>query len=65
MVPFHFGNAAAINPHCQYQPIDINQYGHQDFQNPPNIVTKGGQLQTELKVHYTGPATIGVTRRHH
>ncbi len=26
--------AQAINPHCLYQPIDINQYGHQDFQNP-------------------------------
>jgi hypothetical protein len=40
----------ASNP-CAYQEIDINKYGHQEFQNPPNITPQNGIPPTPHVFH--------------
>ncbi|MCP5251199.1 MAG: multicopper oxidase domain-containing protein [Burkholderiales bacterium] len=49
--------AETIQPHCAYLPIDINQYGKQPFQNPPDIRAQNGSLDTTMTVQYTDAAT--------
>src|SRR5690606_7840891 len=49
--------AETIQPHCAYLPIDINQYGKQPFQNPPDIRAQNGSLDTTMTVQYTDAVT--------
>lgn len=49
--------AEDIQPHCAYLPININEYGKQPFQNPPEIRANNGQLDTAFTVQYTDPKT--------
>lgn len=48
---------AENNPACAYQNIDPAQYGKQPFQNPPEIVSVNGSLNTDMSVKYTDPLT--------
>ena len=48
------------NPLCDYKPINIKQYGYAPFQNPPDIPSKNGALNTTLNVQYTDPKTTSI-----
>jgi FtsP/CotA-like multicopper oxidase with cupredoxin domain len=53
---------------CPFVPIDPVKYGNKPFQNPPEIRSTQGRLQTTLAVKYTDPKTTmlggcGVTLR--
>jgi len=53
---------------CAYKQIDPAKYGNKPFQNPPEVTSKGGSLNTNLVVRYTDPNTTtiggcGVTLR--
>ena len=58
------GNSLALaeenNPLCDYKPINIKQYGYAPFQNPPDIPSKNGVLNTTLTVQFTDPKTTSV-----
>ncbi|HEU0015070.1 MAG TPA: multicopper oxidase family protein, partial [Longimicrobium sp.] len=41
---------------CAYVPIDVDRYGKQPFQNPPELRAVNGRLETNLEVRYTDPA---------
>ena len=45
---------------CPYQPIDVNNpaIAGMPFQNPPELRSKDGVLQSDLAVEYTDPATV-------
>ena len=45
---------------CEYQEIDVAKFGRKPFQNPPEIISKNGSLQTQLGVQYTDPNTVSV-----
>jgi FtsP/CotA-like multicopper oxidase with cupredoxin domain len=45
---------------CAYVPIDIDRYGKQPFQNPPEIRATDGRLETDLVVRYTDPRTTSL-----
>lgn len=40
---------------CPFAAIDIDKYGRQDFQNPPDKRSHEGRLETTLAVQYTDP----------
>jgi len=45
-------------PRCAYLPIDIDKYGKQPFQNPPDIRAVNGETDTTFTVQFTdGKAT--------
>jgi len=58
-LPFNV-QAANIQPGCEYKDIDIEKYGKQPFQNPPEIVSDKGVLDTKLTVHYTNSKTTSI-----
>lgn len=60
MLSSSFVVAGDINPNCDYKPIDINKYGHQPFQNPPDIRAQNGKLNTTLNVQFTDPKTTSI-----
>ncbi|HEU0297931.1 MAG TPA: multicopper oxidase domain-containing protein, partial [Longimicrobium sp.] len=45
---------------CAYVPVDIDRYGRQPFQNPPEIRAQNGVLRTDLRVEYTDPRTTSL-----
>jgi FtsP/CotA-like multicopper oxidase with cupredoxin domain len=45
---------------CAFQPIDVDRYGKQPFQNPPEVRAVNGRLQTTLAVQYTDPARTSI-----
>ena len=49
-----------VIPACAYQDIDVKKYGYAPFQNPPDIHSKGGVLDTRLNAQYTDPATVSI-----
>lgn len=51
---------ADTNPLCAYDKIDVNKYGHQPFQNPPEIRSSNGVLTTPLEVKFTDPKTTSI-----
>ncbi|HET9229278.1 MAG TPA: multicopper oxidase domain-containing protein, partial [Thermoanaerobaculia bacterium] len=59
------GLAAQIPPPpsvpCPFQEIDIDKYGRQPFQNPPDESARGGHLKTTVTVRLTDPkrTTLG------
>lgn len=59
-----FGSSSAlagkIHSPCSYHPIDIDKYGKQPFQNPPELHPQNGRLETELTVQYTDPKTTSI-----
>lgn len=50
----------ALNPLCAFKPINVDQYGHKPFQNPPEIKSQNGMLNTTLTVQYTDPKTTSI-----
>lgn len=50
----------SIIPACAYRNIDIQKYGYAPFQNPPDIRSKEGMLDTSFTVQYTDPATTSI-----
>jgi FtsP/CotA-like multicopper oxidase with cupredoxin domain len=52
--------AFAEKPGCEYKDIDVQRYGGKPFQNPPEIVARGGMLSTALVTRYTDPAKISI-----
>lgn len=48
------------NPGCAYEPIDVEKYGKKPFQNPPEIRSANGRLETDLVVQYTDPRTTSL-----
>ena len=50
----------SVIPACAYQDIDIQKYGYAPFQNPPEIRSKDGVLDTSFTVQYTDPATTSI-----
>ena len=46
-------------PGCDEAPIDINQYGGEDFQNPEEILSENGVLSTTLVVRYADNQIAG------
>jgi len=51
---------SALNPLCAFKPINLDQYGHKPFQNPPEIKSQNGMLNTTLGVQYTDPKTTSI-----
>lgn len=52
---------AGKNHHgCEYKPIDVDKYGKQPFQNPPDLRAQNGRLETTLSVRYTDPKTTSI-----
>ena len=51
--------AATANP-CAYKSIDLNKYGGEDFQNPPQLKSSNGVLKMGLDVKYTDPAKVSI-----
>lgn len=45
---------------CAYVPVDVDRYGGQPFQNPPEIRSVNGRLQTTLVVRYTNPDSVSL-----
>jgi FtsP/CotA-like multicopper oxidase with cupredoxin domain len=45
---------------CAYVPIDVETYGKKPFQNPPEIRSANGRLETNLVVQYTDPRTTSL-----
>lgn len=45
---------------CPFQEIDIDRYGRQPFQNPPDERSRDGQLKTTSTVRYTDPKTTSL-----
>ena len=45
---------------CAYKPIDVARYGNKPFQNPPELRSRNGRLETVLRVEYTNPATTSL-----
>ncbi|HWK89722.1 MAG TPA: multicopper oxidase domain-containing protein, partial [Longimicrobium sp.] len=45
---------------CAYVPIDVERYGKQPFQNPPELRSADGRLETDLVVQYTDPRTTSL-----
>jgi FtsP/CotA-like multicopper oxidase with cupredoxin domain len=52
--------ASASHPGCEYKDIDVSQYGELPFQNPPEVVSHYGVLDTTLVTSYTDPNTIKI-----
>lgn len=52
--------ASAAKPGCDYQDIDIAKYGNKPFQNPPEITSHNGVLDTQLLVGYTDPNKVSI-----
>lgn len=50
---------ASDNP-CAYQKIDVDEFGKQPFENPPEIRSVNGVLQTDLNAQYTDPTATKV-----
>lgn len=55
-----FASAGKNHPSCAYEPIDIEKYGKQPFQNPPDRHAQNGRLETVLTVQYTDPKTTSI-----
>ncbi|MER2514094.1 MAG: multicopper oxidase domain-containing protein [Nitrosomonas ureae] len=55
-----FASAGKNHPYCAYKPIDIEKYGKQSFQNPPDLDAQNGRLETTLTVQYTDPKTTSI-----
>ncbi len=52
---------AGKNHHgCEYKPIDVDKYGKQPFQNPPDLRAQNGRLETTFSVQYTDPKTTSI-----
>jgi FtsP/CotA-like multicopper oxidase with cupredoxin domain len=52
---------AGKNHHgCEYKPIDVDKYGKQPFQNPPDLRAQNGRLETTFTVQYTDPKTTSI-----
>ncbi len=51
---------AANDSACAYKNIDPAQYGNKPFQNPPEIVSVNGSLNTDMSVKYTDPRTTSL-----
>lgn len=45
---------------CEYKPIDVDKYGKQPFQNPPDLRAQNGRLETTFTVRYTDPKTTSI-----
>ncbi len=45
---------------CPFAAIDIDKYGRQPFQNPPDERSREGLLETILKVKYTDPKSASI-----
>lgn len=45
---------------CPFTEINVAKYGNQPFQNPPEIHSVSGHLQTTLAVKYTDPKTTSI-----
>ncbi len=52
--------AGKNHPDCAYQTIDVEKYGKQPFQNPPDLRAQNGRLETALTVQYTDPKTTKI-----
>lgn len=55
-----FASAEKSHSHCAYEPIDIEKYGKQPFQNPPELRAQNGRLETTLTAQYTDPKTTSI-----
>lgn len=45
---------------CPFTEIDIDKFGRQPFQNPPDLRAVGGSLASDLVVQYTDPKTTSI-----
>lgn len=52
--------ASATVPGCEYKAIDPATYGKQPFQNPPEIASYNGALDTVMTLQYTDPKTTSL-----
>lgn len=52
--------AGKNHPDCAYQMIDVEKYGKQPFQNPPDLRAQNGRLETAFTVQYTDPKTTKI-----
>ncbi len=52
--------AGKNHPDCAYQTIDVEKYGKQPFQNPPDLRAQNGRLETAFTVQYTDPKTTKI-----
>jgi hypothetical protein len=52
--------APVVIPGCAFQDIDLKKYGYAPFQNPPDIRSKDGVLDTSINVQYTDPNTTSI-----
>jgi len=52
--------AGKNHPDCAYKPINVEKYGKQPFQNPPNLRAQNGRLDTAFTVQYTDPKTTQI-----
>ncbi len=53
-------NAAATNPACAYQPIDVDKYGKQPYADAPVIHSKDGNLTATLDIGYTDTNKVSI-----
>ena len=53
-------NAAATNPACAYQPIDVDKYGKQPYADAPVIHSKDGNLSATLDIGYTDTNKVSI-----
>ena len=51
---------AAAKPGCDYVDIDVARYGEQPFQNPPEIASQNGVLDTRLVTRFTDPNKVSI-----
>ena len=52
--------AFAQRPGCEYQDIDVAKFGRKPFQNPPEVKSVNGALNTELVTRYTDPYSVSI-----
>jgi FtsP/CotA-like multicopper oxidase with cupredoxin domain len=52
--------ARADKAGCEYKDIDVAKYGEKPFQNPPQVVSHNGVLDTRLVAGYTDPNTVSI-----
>jgi FtsP/CotA-like multicopper oxidase with cupredoxin domain len=52
--------SAAESGPCAYKEINAAKYGNKPFQNPPEVTSNKGSLNTNLRVKYTDPNTTTI-----
>ena len=52
--------ADAVDPHCLFTEIDVNQYGKKPFANPATINSQQGKLVSTLQIAYTDKSKTSI-----